>query len=189
MTIPGRIWTATLLGCAVLLGAAQGAAAQAGEAASDAAALQSFEQAVQGYEQLRARFEAPLPPLHSRGAWSTLITRRYLASALRAARRDARAGSIFTPSLAVIVRLRLAEALTPSERLLLAAGDDDESGVPIPLVNEPLATEWLTPLPAAATQQLPPLPVAIEYRLLGTTLVLWDSDAEIIIDVLPQAIN
>jgi hypothetical protein len=166
-----------------------GTAAQVADPAADPA-VAAFAAGVERYVDLRARFEAPLPPLRpSRGEWSTLIARRYLASAIRTARRDVRPGSIFTPAVAAFFEQRIAAALTPAERLVLAGPADDESAAPIPLLNEPLAAEWLTPLPPSLTMHLPPLPAAVEYRLVGASLVLWDVDAEIVIDVLPGALN
>jgi hypothetical protein len=72
---------------------------------------------------------------------------------------------------------------------VLAGAGDEEAAAPIPLLNEPLAADWLTPLPPSLTMQLPPLPAAVEYRLVGASLVLWDADAELVIDVLPGALN
>jgi hypothetical protein len=56
-------------------------------------------------------------------------------------------------------------------------------------VNEPVAMEWLVSVPSPALEHLPPLPGGIAYRLVGTALVLWDEDAEIVIDVLPDALD
>jgi hypothetical protein len=37
-------------------------------------------------------------------------------------------------------------------------------------------------------ERLSLLPDELEYRLIGRTLVLWDIDADLILDVLPDAI-
>ena len=58
-----------------------------------------------------------------------------------------------------------------------------------PLVDQPDIPVLLIPLPPPLTMHLPPLPRAIDYRLVGASLVLWDVDAEIVIDVLPDALN
>jgi hypothetical protein len=45
----------------------------------------------------------------------------------------------------------------------------------------------MQPAPPALIQALPPLPAGIEYRIVAPDLVLWDSHAEIMIDVLRGA--
>jgi hypothetical protein len=52
----------------------------------------------------------------ARRVWTTILAKRYLASAIRAARRDARPGSLFAPDIAAIFRQRL-DAVSPAERL------------------------------------------------------------------------
>ena len=181
--------TVSCLAGILLAGMIGGAAAQVADSAGDPT-VAAFSASVERYSDLRARFAEPLPPLRpSRSEWSTLVARRFLASAIRSARHAVRPGSIFTPAVAALFEQRIDAALTPAERLVLAGPADEESAAPIPLLNEPLAADWLTPLPPALAMQLPPLPAAIEYRLVGASLVLWDVDAEIVIDVLPGALN
>jgi hypothetical protein len=176
----------TLLACALMLGVPGAARAQAG-APDDA--LGTFSDSVQRYADLRTRLEQPFPQMRpSRGAWSTLVARRYLASAIRST-RTADQGDVFTPGVERLFRDRLDAALTPSERLLLAGPDDGEGGAPIPVVNEPLADVWMTAPPVALAQHLPPLPEGIEYRFVRSDLVLWDAHAEIVIDVLPDVLR
>jgi hypothetical protein len=45
-----------------------------------------------------------------------------------------------------------------------------------------------TRLPAVLTEALPTLPASLEFRLVGTTLVLVDLDADLILDVLSNAL-
>ena len=152
-------------------------------------AMAQFSDRLAGYVGLRNRLEEPLPPMRrgSRTEWSSLIARRYLASAIRAARHNAPRGEIFTPTVEEMFRTRLAGGLSRNEWLLLVPPGDDESGNPIVLVNEPLGEEWLTALPPALVQHLPAVPEGIEYRFVGAALVLWDAHALIVIDVMPDA--
>jgi hypothetical protein len=46
----------------------------------------------------------------------------------------------------------------------------------------------LCEVPVLVLEQLPLLPKEIDYRLIGQTLVLWDVDADLIVDVVPDAI-
>jgi hypothetical protein len=45
----------------------------------------------------------------------------------------------------------------------------------------------MSPVPGALLERLPALPPAMEYRIAGGALILWDTRAEILIDVLPDA--
>ena len=170
----------------LVLGAAPLAADQTGPVPGSAMA--QFSDRLAGYVGLRSRLEEPLPPLRgSRTEWSSLIARRYLASAIRAARHNAPRGEIFTPAVEEMFRTRLANGLSRSEWLLLVPPGDDEGSNPIVLVNEPVGEEWLAALPPALVQHLPAVAEGIEYRFVGAALVLWDTHAQIVIDVMPDA--
>ena len=57
-----------------------------------------------------------------------------------------------------------------------------------PRVYDPYP-EWAThEMPIVLLHSLPALPEGVEYRLLDHDLVLWDIDADLILDVLPDAI-
>jgi hypothetical protein len=182
-----RLWI-PLLAVLVPL-AALPAAAQVPVMSNDGPAMAAFEQQLAAYVELRSRLEEPLPSFTpSRGIWSTLLAKQYLASAIRAARRGGR-GAIFSPDVALAFRQRVVGALTPAERLLLAGGEDGADVAPPPIVNEPLPPEWMATAPAAVVHRLPELPAAIEYRFVGYDLVLWDAHADIVIDVLSDALR
>src|SRR5688572_30182680 len=87
-----------LLGCVVILGAWPGAAAFAQADDDHGSAARIFTERVEQYGWLRRRLEEPLPPFDARrDSWSLLLTRRYLASAIRTARADAQPGNVFAP--------------------------------------------------------------------------------------------
>lgn len=184
--IPRSVPIIAMAASLLMLGAAPLAADQTGPLPGSA--LAQFSDHLTGYVALRSRLEEPLPRLGTlRSEWSTLVARRYLASAVRTARHSAARGEIFTPAVVAMFHERLAGALTPNEWLLLVPPGDDESAAPIVLVNEPLAEEWFTALPPALVHQLPALPEGVEYRFVEAALVLWDTHAEIVIDVMPDA--
>jgi hypothetical protein len=176
-----RAWTSALV-AAVIVGSV---------GAIDAVdPLTEFNDSVGRYVSLRARLEAPLPSFTSpRGGRSGFLAQRYLAAAIRTARRGAGRGDLFTPDVAVMFRTRLAGVLTPAERIALPGVPAGEEGTPLLLVNEPVAPEWLAELPPRAIQALPALPDGLEYRLVDVELVLWDAHAEIVVDVLPDAVH
>jgi hypothetical protein len=120
-----------------------------------------------------------------------LQARATLAAAIKAARPHARQGEFFSPGVAEIFRVTIAEALSgvDSEAFFesLYAGDAVPAGLP-PRVHDTYP-EWAThEVPLVVFERLPLLPDELEYRLIGRTLVLWDIDADLILDVLPDAI-
>jgi hypothetical protein len=65
----------------------------------------------------------------------------------------------------------------------------DAQLVDLPL-NEPVPEWAMRPVPDALRRFLPLLvPEGIEYRLVGGSLILWDTHAEILIDALPGALT
>jgi hypothetical protein len=171
----------------LLIGTA-GAAVQHGDV-TPAGGWRAFEEGVAQYAALRARFEEPLPAFDNprRDGWTLLLMRRYLASAIRTARRGAQPGCIFGPA-ALLVRETIAGAIYDVEIEGLAGGALDEDELELDLVlNEPIPPWAMSAVPAPLVERLPPLPPAIEYRLAGGALILWDVHAEILIDTLPDA--
>ncbi len=162
------------------------AAQEPAVAAEDA--VRSFVARVEAYARLHQRLEAPLPPLEGADPLSRLVNRRYLAAAIRVARRHAKQGDVLTPDVAEVLRQRLTEGLSATERAALIpsrGGEADMAGAAV--VNEPFREEESCAVPARLLERLPPLPEGVLYRILGSGLVLWDVHADIVIDVLPDA--
>ena len=175
-----------LVGWAAILGAWSGAAAltQAGD--DHGAAARIFTERVERYARLRARLEEPLPPFDTRrDPWSLLLTRRYLASAIRTARASAKAGDVFGPPVDGLFREAITHAIyeIDIEGLVNGGGED-----PVDLiVNEPVPDWALRPVPRPLLKRLLPLPAGMSYRITCGALVLWDEHAEVLVDALPDA--
>jgi hypothetical protein len=177
----------TSLVCTCLVPPSSSRAAAFQQAPDDrASAVRIFTERIERYERLRARLEEPLPPFDERrDGWSLLLTRRYLASAIRAARAHAQPGDIFGLPVDLMFRDVIAGAIYRADIEGLV---DDEPEVAVDLtVNEPVPPWALEPVPPALIERLPALPSAIEYRIVGGALVLWDTRAHILIDALPSA--
>jgi hypothetical protein len=176
-----------------LLGGWEGAAApwQTLDAQGRAAALQAFSEGVERYAALRARYEAPLPSFDTRrDPWSVHLSRLFLASAIRTARHNASLGDVVTPAAALLFRTLIAEAVYELDVEGLVDEDLDLHRYIVDLVvNEPVPAWALQRVPDALLTRLPPLPPAVEYRLVGDALVLWDAHAEILIDAVPYALT
>jgi hypothetical protein len=179
-----RALVGSLIGVALFVALTPAAArAQEGD---DPTARRLLTERVGQYVWTRSQLAAPLPPLDDgRSAWSTLLTRRYLASAIRTARPPVRAGNVFGAPVDAWLRALIAERVYALDVEGLA-GWDEEIAVDV-VVYEPLPPWALGPVPPEIEAALPPLPPAVEYRMVSGALILWDADAEIVIDVLPHA--
>src|SRR5437867_2426955 len=66
------------------------------------AALGAFHERVETYAALHRRLAPPPAAMTSTDPMSKLLTRQYLAAAVRGARRYAQQGEIFTPDVAML---------------------------------------------------------------------------------------
>lgn len=170
---------------ATLLASLTPAAASA-QIPADVAAAAVFSERIDQYARLRGRLQEPLPPLDDRrGAWPVMLTRRYLAGAIRAARPQTRLGAIFAPPVDGLFR-RVIAARKDMLDVEGLSGLDEDLGVVI-VANEPVPDWSLVTVPEAVAEAFPPLPSGIDYRLVNGALVLWDTHAQIVIDALPDA--
>ena len=157
-------------------------------------ALGILEARIEAYAALRRRVEGSLPPLQpTTDVQAVYVRRAQLASAIKAARPEARRGDIFTFSVAAHLRRAIREALTgvDVDAMLLDLYEEHEMlrGFRPPQVHDAYPG-WAThAMPAILLLKLPPLPDDIEYRLIGGDLVLLDTRADLIVDVLPRAVT
>jgi hypothetical protein len=187
--------TSCMIGVAlVALGSAPLAASSPGSHVnrSDVAALQVLDERIGAYAALRHRLEKPLPPLEPTTDMEALYARQaLLAAAIKAARPEARQGDIFTPAVGERLRevvLEALEGVDVADLLLDLYAEDDVPCQFRARVHDEYP-DWAShAMPAILLVQLPPLPDAIEYRLIGRDLILLDLRAGLIIDVLPRAI-
>jgi hypothetical protein len=180
-------------------GTAQGSSAprpgdQTSLIAQDLVATRVFEDRVNEYVTLHRLLEGPLPPLRSTTNMDEIrINMKLLTDRMVVARQHARQGDIITTDVARMFRRRLATCLSPEEwAAILAELAEDEQGVPVPPVALRVNIPWPEQVsfgfvPPQLLQALPPLPVELEYRIIGRSLVLWDHHANLIVDFLPAA--
>jgi hypothetical protein len=196
VTRPGRRAVAAAL--ALLLAGAGGVHAFAAGRRWESRA-RPFKDSVEEYVELHRRLRATLPPLDVSSEPRTILTAAgRLASAIREARRGARAGDVFNPVVAATLRARIGYALRDPDRrkkivhLLTEVEEDEDERPPagwVPVVNGTL--DWFSTgaTPHAILEALPDLPHELQYRFVGLDLVLLDVDANLIIDILPAAVS
>ncbi len=157
------------------------------------AALQRFEQATHEYVTLHRQAERGLPPLHRSPDGATIhqaVEAR--AAAIRRARADAEVGDILTMDLRTIFRSRIRHTFDmrgqTAADVLGQMYEEGEEWRP-PVVNGRFSWRSAVPTPPCVLAVLPALPEELQYRFVGPDLVLVDINANLIVDVLPDALE
>lgn len=164
---------------------------QHGDEAVDALAV--FRERIGAYATLHRDVASHLPSLVPfDDPRPYLVVQALLASEMKAARPTARQGDIFTPVVAVVLRQTIGDALCGRDTQGMFDGLDEEQ----PAIDESRLhvhdryPVWAThEVPVVLLQRLPALPDGIEYRFAQYDLLLWDVDADLIVDILPDAIS
>ena len=155
------------------------------------AAIGGFQLRVGEYAALHRRLEGPLPPPESsHSARALQLNRTFLASAIKAARPNARQGDIFTRIIGQSFRDLIADAVRqgPPEtgRGLI---EQDTTMPPFRARVYDSCSDWAArEVPVGLRRGLPTLPEDIEYRLVARDLILCDVHADLIVDVLINVI-
>jgi hypothetical protein len=165
----------------------------AAESADEQAAVTAFQDAVAEYVKLRIRLRDEIPPLVTTPSAAEINeVSDALARAVQRARRSAKRGDFFTPAFTRVIQKRLRQSLSTAERarLLNPSEEDPRPMWATPKVHARFpAGDVLATTPPSVLQHLPPLPAGLEFRFVGNTLILRDSDAALILDFLAPAIR
>jgi hypothetical protein len=157
-------------------------------------AVREFNARIDRYVELHRRLERSLPPEQVFGDWEEMSAARdALADAIRDARPNARTGDFFSAGFGVVVRRYVEDALTHADydlsAVLDAINDEVVPGGPPLTVNGVFpwshvgAAMW-----PALLYRLPLLPPELQYRLVDRDLVLIDIHANLVIDILKEAL-
>lgn len=155
----------------------------------DAAALADFARRVEAYAELHRCIEGPEPAIRvSADAAGILYAIESLGNRIRRARGTARPGDVFTPAIGGMIRRMIRDASEGRFAELLAIVQEDAPVIPAATVNGRWPSDFFPTMPVQVLWALPPLPDELEYRFIGRDLVLRDRYADVIVDVLPDAI-
>jgi hypothetical protein len=158
----------------------------------EAAALKEFVDRAEKYAELHRQLEAELPSL-SREASPEAITahQRALADKIRAARANARPGDILVEPARRQIRGLLAAQLSGKRGAENRAAilEDRPAVVPRLEMNAAYPTDVpVSTVPPKVLLSLPRLPDELEYRFIGRDLILRDTHADLIVDLMRAAI-
>lgn len=135
----------------------------------DAAAMIQFQRSVDGYAFQHRQVERRLGEGADQNA---------MAAGMRSVRPSAD-GDFFTPIVAAAFRTRIAAALRTPGCAIATAGSE------VPRVGAVLMTTYEVPRCVSAV--LPRLPEELEYRVVSVALILIDTHANMVVDVLHGA--
>jgi len=155
-----------------------------------------FQERIQKYVALQKKAVNSVPPIGKNVTDAAVIAKhqQQIADAIRAQRPNAKPGDIFTPGvkpiIAAIVKQRTdgKDGAGAKSTILGEGNPKNESAAPVKLaVNATYPTTApLSTMPPSVLKALPPLPKELEYRFVGRTLILRDTTANLIVDVVPN---
>ena len=150
--------------------------------------IADFQAQLDAYVALQRRLARSLGPATMFGDDEGDMWGGQLRAALVAARPLARQGEFFTPSMAGVVTGRVDRALLRGIAAIPVRLYEPLPGESPPAVNAAfpfvgVSVEW-----PALFRELPALPPELGYALWGRDLVLVDVDANLVLDVLPEAL-
>jgi hypothetical protein len=165
--------------------------------------IEAFEDRVKQYWKLHEKAESAAPPINEKKDDPHAIVAREhaLSSAIRALRKNAKEGDIFTPAVRKLFVATIAHGLSPKQgtrgrtakEMVLGDGNprNPESKAQVKLAvnakypdHAPLST-----VPPSVLLRLPQLQEGLEYRFVGRHLILFDLNANLIVDILRNAIR
>jgi ABC-type transporter MlaC component len=154
--------------------------------------IKRFEQRVKRYVKLRAGVKAKVPKLAKDSTPEQIqAAESAFVEALRVARAGAKPGELFRPDIAQYIRTTLKREVPPAEKKeIRKVVLDKETNIPVPLkVNYPYPDpKEFVEMPATLLLKLPQLPKEVKYRYVGRNLMLVDTDNNLIIDYMLDAL-
>ena len=154
--------------------------------------FEDFAKRVDHYIKLRKTFVDTIGEIDPTKSQAEITTRANgLADAIIVARSQAKQGDIFTPEVATILATLIKEEYSRRPEPVTETRADQQDELPdfVPRVNQVYPTTYpLATFPATLLPLLPPLPNALEYRIVQRYLVIRDTEANVIIDFMPNAV-
>src|SRR5689334_19992068 len=150
---------------------------------SDAQTSLDLQARAKAYLDLRRKVAGDAPK-QSNSSGVIAAAQSELANKIRVARAGVKQGQIFTPRIAAYVRRQIAKTFNGPHGRDIRASLRRSEPVNIQLqINQSYPGNVpLQSTPASLLLNLPELPKGLEYRLLGSELVLRDTDANIVVD-------
>lgn len=183
MRVPGwRQWLALVLLCMFSF---QCAIAQNG----DGGPVKEFQNRIDHYLSAKKKQDIAEKPTDSPGKLAQ--EKQQTAEKTKESRPEAHQGDIFTTAVTAYFKKQIENTLRgPDGGKVRASLRHAE---PLPNVQLKVNTKYPRNLPLQSTpptllMNLPPLPKELQYRIVGSTLVLYDMSSGLIVDFIPNAV-
>ena len=184
-----------LLSASLPLAAQQTAGQQpdplAGLSVKDREMVVAFQERVKDYTKLREAIEDRLPKLSKDSTPEQIEEhKKSFEESVRASRRDAKPGQIFTPDIATFIRTLIRTEFKGTERkeLRQTVLEADTKGVPLRVNYGYPETKELVEMPPTLLLKLPTLPKQVRYRFVGRNMLLVDRENGLIVDYMLNAL-
>ena len=160
--------------------------------AADSGTVSDFDQRVKDFIQLRNTVDRDLTKLPDK-ATPTQIDKhqRELGAAVARARAHAKQGDVFVPGMQTYIRGVVRRVLGGPEgpRIKASLMDENPMQVKVEVNGRYPDTIPMSTMPPDMLAALPPLGEDLEYRFVGTRLVLLDIQSHLIIDFVTNAFD
>lgn len=180
----------TVFGLAAALGIA---AASIGHAQTpvnpDAAAIADFEKRVSDYASFVKKLDATIAePAPGSDPAAFLEHQRALAKLIQKSRADARPGDLCPQPMRGVIRRLIAGVFRGpgGDQVRKSIFDEDPGNMRLAINSEYPDNAPFATAPPQILQGLPKLPQALEYRFIGKRLLLVDSHARIVADIVER---
>lgn len=157
----------------------------------DAPELAEFKMRVAEYAELHNRLEATLPKLPTEATPEQIDrNQRALGTLIGSTRQMAKQGDVFTQAGQMYIRALLKRLFVNVDHVKLRNTIQDENPwfVQIKVNGRYPDRVPLASMPPQIRKALPPLPGELEYRFVGAALILLDTQAHIVVDLVPNAL-
>lgn len=159
------------------------------QAPDDAAIVKGFQGRVNKYVELHKEQGVRSKPSGSPGKLAE--QKQQAREKIRGSREAAKQGDIFTPQIGAYFKKQIAATMQgpdgPKVRASLRHAE------PLPKLRLKVNAPYPHGIPLQSTPptlllNLPHLPGKLQYRIVGSTLVLYDPAAGLVVDLLPDAV-
>lgn len=191
-----RLATVVLLAGALGLSATSPPAVIASqlETLSHSIVVQQFHANIARYMAVKRDAVATVgAPLVSANCEAVLARTQALAAAIRTLRPAARTGDIFSADVQIAFRAVVAKSMAEhgdtTARMKARATEDAIEPCEIrPAVHEAFPWQLAAMMPPYLLSALPALPAGLQYRIVDRDLILLDLDANLVVDILKDAL-